>query len=139
MILFNLKCAKDHEFEAWFRDGDAFEAQAAAKKINCPLCGSRKVTKAPMAPRIAKHGGKAAAKQAEMQAAVVRELKELRQKVEANCSYVGDRFAEEARRIHYGEVDPHGIYGETSDEEARALDEEGIEFLRIPWLPRHDS
>lgn len=138
MILFNLKCAKNHEFEAWFRDGDAFDAQAAAKKISCPLCGSRKVAKAPMAPRIAKRGGKKS-ELAEKQAAILQELKELRKKVEANFDYVGDRFAEEARRIHYGEVDARGIYGETSDEEARALNEEGIEFVRIPWLPRHDS
>lgn len=138
MILFNLKCAKDHEFEAWFRDGDAFDAQAAAKKISCPLCGSRKVAKAPMAPRIAKRSGKKS-ELAEKQAAILQELRELRKKVEANFDYVGDRFAEEARRIHYGEVDARGIYGETSDEEARALNEEGIEFVRIPWLPRHDS
>lgn len=138
MILFNLKCAKNHEFEAWFRDGDTFDAQAAAKKISCPLCGSRKVAKAPMAPRIAKRGGKKS-ELAEKQAAVLQELRELRKKVEANFDYVGDRFAEEARRIHYGEVDARGIYGETSDEEARALNEEGIDFVRIPWLPRHDS
>jgi hypothetical protein len=138
MILFNLKCAKDHQFEGWFRDGDAFDAQAAAKKINCPICGSRRITKALMAPRIGKHGAKEA-KQAEIQAAVLRELKELRKKVESNCDYVGDKFAEEARRIHYGEVDPRGIYGEASDEEASALTEEGVEFAQIPWVPRQDS
>jgi hypothetical protein len=138
MILFNLKCAKDHQFEGWFRDGEAFDAQVAAKEISCPLCGSRKVAKAPMAPRIGKHNGDSV-KQADMQAKVLRELKELRKTVEANCDYVGDRFAEEARRIHYGEVDARGIYGETSDTEAKALNEEGIEFARIPWLPRENS
>ena len=138
MILFNLKCAKDHQFEGWFRDGDAFDAQAAAKKIDCPICGDRRITKALMAPRIGKHGGKEA-KQAEMQATILRELTELRKKVESNCDYVGDKFAEEARRIHYGEVDPRGIYGEASDEEASALSEEGIEVAKIPWLPRQDS
>jgi hypothetical protein len=138
MILFDLKCAKDHRFEGWFRDGEAFDAQVAAKEIGCPVCGSRRVAKAPMAPRIAKHGA-TESKQAEVQAKVLRELKEIRRKVEANCDYVGERFPEEARRIHYGEVDARGIYGEASDEEARELHDEGVEFARIPWLPRQDS
>jgi hypothetical protein len=66
-------------------------------------------------------------------------LRELRAKIEADFDYVGDRFAEEARKIHYGETDARGIYGETSDEDARELSDEGIEFTRVPWLPRHDS
>ena len=69
----------------------------------------------------------------------MRELRELRRKVEENCDYVGPRFAEEARRIHYGETDSHAIYGETTPQEAQALSEEGIEFGRIPWAPRLDS
>jgi hypothetical protein len=73
------------------------------------------------------------------QTMAVKALRELRSKVEANCDYVGPAFAEEARRIHYGETEPRGIYGETSDEEAEALDEEGIEFAKIPWVPRHDG
>lgn len=69
----------------------------------------------------------------------VKALRELRAKVEADCDYVGPEFAEEARRIHYGETEARGIYGETTDEEAEALDEEGIDFARIPWVPRHDG
>src|SRR3546814_17196745 len=111
MILYNLKCAKDHQLEGWFRDGDTFDAQAAAKKINCPICGSRRVTKALMAPRIGKHGAKEA-KQAEVQAAVLRELKELRNTVESNCDYVADQFAEASRRIHNGAVTPRGLQGQ---------------------------
>jgi hypothetical protein len=130
MILFDLRCARDHVFEAWFRNSASFETQAKAGEIACPSCGSRRVEKAPMAPRIGKGAG-----EAEMR----RQLQELRAKVESNCDYVGDRFAEEARRIHHGEIAKRDIYGEASDGEARELQEEGIEFARIPWLPRHDS
>jgi len=144
MILFDLKCAKGHVFEGWFRDGAAFDAQAAAREITCPSCGSRNIAKAPMAPRIGK--GAKAAKEAPPETKAVaappgmmQALRELRRHVEANCDYVGERFAEEARRIHYGESDRRNIYGEASDEEARALDDEGIEFKRIPWVPRHDG
>ncbi len=156
MILFDLKCAKGHVFEAWFRDGAAFETQADAREIACPLCGSRKVAKAPMAPRIGKGGSPqkgvpAGQEQAPAPApastptptpiptGMMQALREIRRQVEANCDYVGERFAEEARRIHYGETDRRNIYGEASDAEARALDEEGVEFKRVPWVPRHDS
>jgi hypothetical protein len=140
MILFDLRCGKGHVFEAWFRNNATFEAQAEAGEIACPVCASRTVEKAPMAPRIGKAGGEGsrpnvAAELADMR----RQLQELRAKVEANCDYVGDRFAEEARRIHHGEVERRDIYGEASDGEAKELSDEGIEFSRIPWLPRHDS
>ena len=151
MILFNLRCAKDHEFEGWFRNGDAYESQAAGRKVTCPVCGSRKVEKAPMAPRIGKGGGKDAdsetqpsppAPQTEATrkaAELMQALRELRGKVEAESDFVGDRFAEEARRIHYGEAETRSIYGQTSDDEAEALREEGVPFSRIPWIPQHDS
>src|SRR5438045_7298113 len=131
MILFTLRCAGGHEFEGWFRDGDSFEAQQKAGEIACPQCGDAQVEKAVMAPRISRSRDKTPAlSPAQMRAALV----ELRRQVETNCDYVGERFAEEARRIHYGEVDPHGIYGEASNEESQALSEEGIEFGRIPWI-----
>lgn len=147
MILFNLRCAKDHVFEGWFRNGEAYEDQIGARKVACPVCGSRKVEKAPMAPRIGKGGGKdtevaTAAPQgpaAEKAAELMQALRELRSKVESESDFVGDRFAEEARRIHYGEVETRSIYGQTSDEEAAALNEEGVSFSRIPWIPRHDG
>ena len=69
----------------------------------------------------------------------MRAARELQRKVEENCDYVGPDFAEEARKIHYGETDPRGIYGETSDDEARTLREEGVEFNRVIWPVRHDS
>src|SRR5579862_4065238 len=136
MILFSLRCASGHEFEAWFRDGDGFLDQQNAGGIACPNCGDTQVEKAVMAPRIGRSRDKTAAiSPAQMRAALV----ELRRQVETNCDYVGARFAEEARRIHHGEIDPHGIYGEASLEESRELAEEGISFGRIPWISSTDA
>ena len=142
MILFDLKCRKGHVFEVWFRDGATADRQIADSKVACPGCGSAKVEKAPMAPRIGNGGRQEAAERKELatKATLLRQqLTELREKVEANCDYVGERFAEEARKIHYGETGPRGIYGETSDEEAQNLTEEGVQFAKIPWIPRTDS
>jgi hypothetical protein len=136
MILFTLRCASGHEFEGWFRDGDGFESQQKAGEITCPHCGDIQVEKALMAPNIARSRGKTPAlSPAQMRAALV----ELRRQVETNCDYVGERFAEEARKIHYGEADPHGIYGEASADESRELAEEGIEVGRIPWISPPDA
>jgi hypothetical protein len=136
MILFSLRCAADHEFEGWFRDGDGFDAQQKAGEIACPECGDTRIEKAVMAPNISRSRQKApATSPAQMRAALI----ELRRQVETNCDYVGERFAEEARRIHYQEVDPRGIYGEASADESRELAEEGISFGRIPWIPTTDA
>jgi hypothetical protein len=136
MILFTLRCAGGHEFEGWFRDGDTFEAQQKAGEIACPECGDIAIEKAVMAPRLGRSRND---NRAAVDPVKLRALIELRRQVEANCDYVGERFAEEARRIHYGEVDPHGIYGEASEEETRELTEEGIKFGRIPWVSPSDS
>ena len=136
MILFTLRCAHGHEFEGWFRDGDGFEAQQKAGEIACPECTDTAVEKAVMAPRLGRSRESAPAMTpAQFRAALV----ELRRQIETNCDYVGDRFAEEARRIHYGEIDPHGIYGEASEEESRELVDEGIKVGRIPWIAPTDS
>ncbi len=145
MILYDLKCAKNHMFEAWFRDSKAFDGQAKSHKIVCPVCGSKRVVKAPMAPRLGK--GSAIEAQAPppggqkvaMVDPRVRVLQELRQFVENHCDYVGGQFAEEARKIHYGEVEKRGIYGETTPDEAKALAEEDIEVHAIPWPDRGDA
>ncbi len=139
MILFDLKCRNDHVFEGWFRDGAAFDEQTSARKIACPICSSRKVAKAVMAPRIGKGPAEAVGEATRKTAVAMRGLAELRRKIEENCDYVGDRFAAEARRIHEGESDRQGIYGEATDEEAGELAEEGVEFARIPWVPRHQG
>ena len=131
MIRFSLRCKSDHQFEGWFRSGDSFEAQQQAGEIACPECGDTAVEKALMAPAISR--GKGAAPQlTPVQMKTM--LLALRHQVETNCDYVGERFAEEARRIHYGEADPHGIYGEASEDESRELADEGLEFGRIPWI-----
>jgi hypothetical protein len=157
MIVFDLKCRKDHVFEAWFPDSASFAAQAEAGKVVCPVCGSKKVAKALMAPNVVAKKGRdravpapqplepagaaVAAPQADQEKAgeLRRLLRDLRNHVEQNCDYVGGAFAEEARKIHYGETDPRGIYGETSDDEAKELQDEGIELARVPWLPRENS
>ncbi len=162
MILYRLRCANGHEFDSWFKDSKTYERQEKKSLIGCAVCGTDKVERALMAPRIGKKGKDAtlpavveapgaetpaAAPSPEQQqqiAALARHMpKELREallavraEVEKNCEHVGDKFAEEARKIHYGESDRRGIYGETSDEEAEALAEEGIEFGRLPWIPR---
>ncbi len=136
MILFTLRCAHGHEFDGWFRDGDGFEAQQQAGEIGCPHCGDTAVEKAVMAPRLGRsREAKPPVSPAQLRAALI----ELRRQVESNCDYVGGRFAEEARRIHYGEADPRGIYGEASDAESRELSDEGIQFGRVPWIPRTDG
>jgi len=179
MILYDLHCRKGHGFEAWFPSSASYEEQGAAGKVRCPVCGSRKVEKALMAPKVAggrgrgrpragpgaepgvepgaetgasrpgpgdpelgKPGpGKPELSKPEPSKAVLarQALTELRRQIEENCDYVGPQFAEEARKIHYGEAAERSIYGETSDEEAGALADEGIGFRRIPWLPKTDA
>lgn len=133
MILYTLRCSADHEFEAWFRDGTAYERQAARGDICCPECGNSTIEKAPMAPSVAR------SKSEPSPADVRRLLQQVRKHVETNCEYVGEKFADEARKIHKGEGDKRGIYGEASDAEHRELTEEGIEVHRIPWVPPNDA
>ncbi len=139
MILYDLRCSNDHLFEAWFADSSAYETQSKAGKVTCPVCNTRKVAKAPMAPRIARHASGDEGDPAARAGTARKALRELRKHVEESCDYVGPRFAEEARRIHYGESEPRGIYGESSDSDYEELREEGVEVRRIPWLPREDS
>jgi hypothetical protein len=136
MIRFTLRCASGHEFEGWFRNGDGYEAQQKAGEIACPECGDSHVEKALMAPSIGRsREARPPISPAQLRSALV----ELRRQVESHCDYVGPQFAEEARRIHYGEVDAHGIYGEATDSESRELAEEGIKVGRIPWVPTTDA
>lgn len=140
MISFNLRCGKDHVFEAWFKDGKSFDRQARQGKVACPVCGDTKVVKAPMAPNIASGVSRKPASKKAAQAAAVREaLTKLRAEVEKNFDYVGSEFAEEARKIHYEEADARNIYGETTEDEAQALREEGVDFAHIPWPSRTDG
>lgn len=157
MILYELVCEHGHSFESWFRDSAAFDALAAAQGLSCPTCGSASVGKALMAPRLARRKGHddrpAPREDSEQQAAsseqkapsvqkltavpeavaMVNEfLEQVRTHVETTCDYVGDQFAEEARRIHYGETEARGIYGEATPEDTKALHEEGVDILPLP-------
>lgn len=137
MIRFSLVCDKDHDFEAWFRSNDDFDTQAKRGFVECPACGSKKVGKALMAPAVSTGRKKEqiALAMGEAQKQALAQLKALAEKVRENADYVGDRFAEEARKIHFGETEARGIYGEATLDEARSLAEDGVEFMPIPVFP----
>lgn len=158
MILYRLRCSNGHEFDSWFKDSKTYERQEKKSLIGCAVCGDVAVQRALMTPRLGKKGGKAAAPEEaasppapapapspeqQQMAALARhmpkELREalvkVREQVEKNCEHVGDRFAEEARKIHYGEVEARGIYGEASREDARSLVDEGVPVLPLPVFP----
>lgn len=160
MIHYALQCSREHAFDGWFRDSVAFDRQAESGLLECPVCGSTEVARALMAPAVARRRQPAPAAEASppvpappvpsvQPMAVSGEpvipdqvravLQRLRAEVERNCDYVGPAFAEEARRIHRGESEPRGIYGETTPDQADTLAEEGVQFSRIPWLPRADG
>jgi hypothetical protein len=165
MIRYALNCERGHVFESWFQNSAAYDKQAKRSLVTCPVCGSAKVEKAIMAPRVAAGSADdaivapqspapamlppAAPQQAALAPAgkspvammsppereLRQKLKEIRDHIVKNASYVGARFPEEARKIHYGETEHRSIYGEASPEEAEALHEEGIEFHPLPALP----
>ena len=137
MIRFSLHCDKAHEFEGWFRDNADFDTQSKRGLVDCPVCGSQKVSKSLMAPAVStgrKKEKMALAASAE-QKRLMGELRQLAEKMRENADYVGDKFAEEARKIHFGETEARGIYGEATTEEAKGLIEDGVEFLPIPTFP----
>jgi hypothetical protein len=137
MIRFSLRCENAHDFDGWFRSNEDFDAQNGRGLVTCPACQSAHVEKALMAPAVSTARGqeKIALAVGDQQKRVLAKLKELSETVRENADYVGDRFAEEARKIHFGESDPRGIYGEATREEARELLEEGVEFMPLPLFP----
>lgn len=142
MILYNLRCAEDHEFEAWFKDSGTYNSQVEAGEVACPVCGDARVGKAIMAPRLSRSARKGAGETpdpAEMRSRYVGALREMRRQVEQNCDYVGPEFAAEARKIHNGETDERNIYGEATEDETKTLIDEDVPFGRIPWVPRDDA
>ena len=139
MILYDIKCSHDHVFEAWFKDSETFDEQIEAGGVSCPMCGSSDVEKALMAPRLNKGKGRDRTNVREYFGRYVAAMNEMRRQVEDNCDYVGEKFADEARKIHYGEAESRGIYGEATNEEATSLLDEGVEFQKIPWAPREDA
>ena len=157
MIKYTLICDRKHEFESWFADSSAFDKQAKRKLVACPVCDSTKVEKAIMAPRVAAKKGRVpiempapapevpAATPAPAPAPVAMispieqefraKLKELREQLVKNSDNVGEKFPEEARKMHYGETEHRSIYGVASPDEAKDLLEEGIECHPLPVLP----
>lgn len=151
MIRYRLKCKKGHEFDAWFASSAAYERQVKGKQLSCAKCGSTQVAKALMAPKLTKRSaakqgaakeavrGREAAKPETHRLAAHGELmaamRKLRAEIEAKSEYVGPRFPDEARKIHYEEAPARGIHGEATADEAKALSEEGIEFFPLPILP----
>ena len=164
MIRYALACTDGHEFESWFANSAAFDKQKKRGLVSCPVCGSTKVDKAIMAPRLARTdveeaappqlpsvpaspqpapalppmpvpGKSNVAMTAPQERELRQKLKELRDHVTKNAQYVGQRFSEEARKMHYGEIEHRSIYGEASPDDAKALHEEGIEFHPLPVLP----
>ena len=155
MIRYALVCSQNHEFESWFKSSEAFDILLCQAEVCCPVCGDAEVRKAIMAPAIARkavrgkeaepgtgrpEGGKAPPEQAACLTSDVREkLNALRQEIERTHDYVGDRFAEEARKMHFGEIEHRGIYGEATREQATDLAEEGVEVSPLPFIVRTDA
>jgi hypothetical protein len=165
MIHYDLRCSDGHGFDGWFRDSATFDQQAARGLVECPVCGGTAVERALMAPRLSRgrrapvidvasaaDEGKAPPVTADVPAAPVTRhppapmpdhvrvmLQRIRAEVEQKCTYVGGKFAEEARRMHEGEVPAKPIYGEATPAQAEALEDDGIAVARIPWVPRADS
>ncbi len=131
MIVFNLNCDKGHGFEGWFQNSTAFEEQSGTGKLLCPICDSRKIEKAPMAPAVkgAKKSGLSSSEEAKQARQFMTKLRKI---VTENADYVGPKFAEEARKIHYGEAEDRHIYGEATLDEAKELVEEGVEVAPLP-------
>jgi len=139
MISFDLRCSDGHVFEGWFGSSTDFEDQKARGLLSCPVCGDETVGKALMAPNVpAKNNGAKADTPTLTPERMMVMLRQMKQEVQKNADYVGPKFAEEARKIHYGETDQRNIYGESTPEESESLADEGIEFAQIPWLPDQD-
>ncbi len=152
MIRYALKCEQDHGFESWFQNAKAFDQLNAAGMVSCPDCGSTKVEKSLMAPKVRPSRNRVApagtpaepqVTQAPMTAApdpeIARQIAELKAKVEAESDYVGDRFVQEARAMHLGERPERSIYGEARLEDAKELLEEGVPVMPLPFRPTRKS
>ena len=154
MIRYSLRCERGHAFESWFQSSAAYESQEKRKLVSCPACGSVKVERAIMAPQIMSKKGREASVPAPAEAppaeatsqgstpllmaqelALRAKIKELRDHIVKNADNVGEKFPNEARKMHYGDIEHRPIYGEASPEEARSLIDEGVEVSPLPVLP----
>jgi hypothetical protein len=138
VIHYSLQCDRDHKFEGWFASSADFDSQKERGLITCPTCGSASVSKMLMAPNVAT-GRQKEATQAlvldNVHKEMIGRLKEIVNEIKANAEDVGERFPEEARKIHYGEAEARGLIGKATPEEAEALIEEGVEIAALPMLP----
>ena len=154
MIHYQLRCHRQHEFDGWFKNSALFDAQAERGLVECPTCGDKRVTRALMAPSVGRRHADPAvpvpaaaptppsppvAASGAIPDHVRAMLQRVRAEVEKSCDYVGPQFAEEARKIHRGETERRGIYGEATPDQAESLADEGIEVARIPWVPRAEG
>ncbi|OYR20615.1 DUF1178 family protein [Brucella thiophenivorans] len=137
MIRFSLHCDHGHEFEGWFRDNADFDRQSERRLVSCPVCNSPEIQKSLMAPAVSTSRSKeqVAIAMDQAQKQVLEQMRELSRKVRENADYVGDQFAEEARKIHFGETEARGIYGEASKEDVHSLIEDGVEVMPLPVFP----
>ncbi len=151
MIRYSLRCERGHAFESWFQSSSAYDSQHKRGLVACPMCESTKVDKAIMAPRIARKDKSKSAPEpvaapadatdstslvmAPQERELISKLRELRDHVLKNADDVGKKFPEEARKMHYGDIEQRAIYGEATADEARSLVDEGIEVAALPVLP----
>lgn len=142
MIRFNLVCDAHHEFEAWFSGSSDFDDQSERGLICCPLCGSEQVEKALMTPTVSTARKKDASTRLAMNKAQSEALNQLRKAVKTireTSEDVGDKFPEEARKIHYGESEERGIIGQAKPDEVKALVDEGVGIAPLPDLPEEKN
>lgn len=141
MIRFSLHCDRAHQFEAWFRSNEDYENQCKEEIIRCPVCNSPAIKKTLMAPTVATaHRREQTASATEQaRAEFMKQLRHLAKTVRANAENVGSRFAEEARKIHFGEISPRAIYGKADAREVASLVQDGIDILPLPTLPEDQN
>jgi len=136
MIQYTLRCDKDHSFESWFQSAAAFDTLKAKGHLTCAICGSPHVDKAVMSPRLGPGRAVTPAEKPHPPAVEAdTALQEMKAKIEANSDYVGPRFVDEARAMHLGDVPERSIYGEATPQAAKALIEEGVPVLPLPFMP----
>jgi hypothetical protein len=146
MIRYDLICEKGHAFDGWFRDSAAYDGQAKRGLVSCSICGTSKVEKQLMAPGIPLKANRRSEPQKMMAGPVdprvhqmMQAVRDMRKAIAEKAEYVGERFAEEARRIHYAETEKRGIYGEATADDAKSLIEEGIDVHPLPRLPEDSN
>lgn len=138
MIKFALRCSDGHDFESWFQSGSAFDNLQVRGLLVCPVCGTHQVEKSLMAPPVVAKSA-APAENPSPPRDLTEKLRRLRAEIEAHSDYVGERFADEARAMYLGEIPDRPIHGEAKAEEAKALIEEGVPVLPIPFIPTRQT